>query len=221
MKDYCYIISCLYDLNPGQSQGYTENELSLAEQKLDCKLPASLRQYYLLLGKNNALNNTFNRLLAPNELYYTPDNHLIFYEENQEVVIWGLNAKTMGDPDPAVWGSYDTGRAEWFVDSDTTEHFLLSMAYLSGVLGGLSYRAMKVKPSSETISFIEKTWKEQKDITNQYLRFFTNDYSGILVLMTNEAEQAERLYIASNHKEAYLAMSSRLNLLWNECTNCN
>jgi hypothetical protein len=110
MEDYLSIIRRLYGLSADIRHGYTERELSLAEQKLHCEFPVTLRQYYVQLGRNDAINTAYNRLLAPSEVYYTESKHLVFYEENQAVVVWGFPYQSPGAPNPGIWGSYDEER---------------------------------------------------------------------------------------------------------------
>ena len=210
MRDIAAIIGELYTPD-SKSQGYDAEVIAAAEQRLGCSLPATLRDYYALFGQNEALNTTYNRLLPPQNIYYTNSGHLVFYEENQAVAVWGIDKNDLHRDDPPVYGSYDMEREDWFEDSDTTAHFLLSMAYWQAALGGLLYTAFREKPSAEMLAIIENNWSEQKGITNQYLRFFTSDHREILVLTTDEEGQPNGLYIASNNEERYQQTMALIN----------
>lgn len=205
----------LYNLSEVQNFGFNETEIQKVEERLNITLPKSLKQYYLTLGKNKAINETFNRLLPPDQIDFTDNKYLVFYEENQAVVIWGIQEKDLSSDNPKVYASYDNERAEWILDSDTTENFLLSMAYWNGVLGGLKYTANVSKElSQEVINKVEQNWKEQKDITQQMLRFFTNDNLEILVLTTDHGQGINGLYIGSNDKERYEGIIKKLDIKW-------
>jgi hypothetical protein len=213
MKKDLYIISQLYALKENHADGYSSDMLSQAEQKLRIQLPDVLRSYYLVLGRNNNINTAFNRLLAPDE-WYMVNGHFIFYEENQAVAKWGIRKEDLSLPDPPVYGSYDQEAWEWFLDADTSQYFLRSMAYWNAALGGLEYTAMKNNPAAETIAFIENNWKEQSGITKQYLRFFTNDHKEIIVFTTDEVMEVNGLYIATNDEYRFKKLMDTLSVQW-------
>ncbi|MGO9114246.1 MAG: hypothetical protein ACLP9L_33950 [Thermoguttaceae bacterium] len=53
-------------------------------------ISAALRDYYLVAGRERRFNCCLNRLLPPQE--WLVDKHrLIFMEENQAVLSWGVN----------------------------------------------------------------------------------------------------------------------------------
>lgn len=198
-------------------QGYDAEAITMAEQTLDCRLPAVLREYYTTFGRNETLNATHNRLLPPHEIYYTRSGHLVFYEENQAVAVWGIDKKDLHQDDPPVYGSYDTAREDWFEDSGSTTRFLLSMIFVQAALGGLRYRAFVQKVTPEMRAIIEQNWQEQNGITNQYLRFFTRDHREILMVTTDEEGKPNGLYIASNDKERYQQMTDVIiNISWDD-----
>ncbi len=211
--EYMTIIRKLYQLDD-RAQGYSEQELLLAEQRLAVSLPEVLRDYYLSLGKNAIVNENHNRLLSPRDLYITPSGYLFFYEENQAVAVWGIARDHLQEANPAVYGSYDTDREEWWADSDSLEHFLLSMAYWNAALGGLKHMAMAEQPPDDITATIERHWIEHKGITNQYLHFFTSDHSDILALTTDSEGKVNGLYVASADPLKYEQIVDRLPISW-------
>ncbi|PSL49914.1 SMI1/KNR4 family protein SUKH-1 [Chitinophaga niastensis] len=214
---YQQIISKLYNLSEDANLGYSEAEIAALENRLQIRLPAALRHYYLSLGKNKAVNDTFNRLTSLAEVGFSEDEHLVFYEENQAVVLWGIAKEDLSADNPAVYGTYDSQRSEWFVDSYTTEHFLLSMAWWNGALGGLTYTAftdLEEDLTPAVIQLVTKNWQEQQGISNQLLRFFTNDYLDIIVLTTAEDGAVNGLYVGTNDEGKYKAVMSTLHLEW-------
>lgn len=214
---YLAIIHKLYNLAEDANHGYPEAMVAALEARLQIQLPASLRQYYLSLGNNKAVNDSFNRLTSFGEIGFSEDEHLIFYEENQAVVLWGIAKAELQQDNPAVYGTYDSAREEWFTDSDTTEHFLLSMAWWNGALGGLTYTAftdLEEDLTPKHITLVTSNWEEQKGISNQLLRFFTNDYEDILVLTTEQDGAINGVYIGTNNEERYQSILSTLNMEW-------
>lgn len=215
--NYQQIIRKLYNLSEIENYGFSEADIAEAEKRLHISFPKSLRHYYLTLGKNKSINEPFNRLIPLNEIDFIDDKYLIFYEENQAVVLWGVNQPDLIKDNPSVYGSYNNEREEWFLDANTIEYFLLSMAYWNGALGGLTYCAntdISKELSKATISKIEQNWEEQVNITNQMLRFFTNDYSEILIFTTDYDKNVNGLYIGSNNEKKYKNIIEELDIQW-------
>lgn len=208
----------LYELDETKNYGFSETEILDLEKRLNFVFPKVLREYYLTLGKNKQLNDTFNRLLKPkSEIDFSTDRYLVFYEENQAVVFWAIKEQDLQLDNPCVYGNYDAVNLtqEWFIDSPTMESFLLSMAFWNGVLGGLKFNANTETDLTETvINKIEEFWTEIKGITNQQLRFFTSDFSDIIAFTTDLNSKINGLYIGSNDKKKYKNIIDRLKIEW-------
>jgi hypothetical protein len=83
--------------------GYAENELRAAEDRLGHALPTALRQAYALIGKRDDLTSVQNHLLAPGDLWIDETGQvLVFRVENQHVAEWGVPLAAADDPDPPV-----------------------------------------------------------------------------------------------------------------------
>jgi hypothetical protein len=218
--DYIQRIKLLYNLPQNNTYGISENEIILMENNLKIKLPKILREYYLTLGNNKNINNSFNRLFEPKEISFTEDgNYLVFYEENQGVVYWAINKNDMENENPRVYGNYDPDdlTQDWFIDSETTDNFLLSMAYWNGVLEGLNFSANYSNDSgieSNIIKNIEDNFSEIKGITNQQLRFFTDRNIEIIVLTFDTKYNYNGIYIGTNDEEAYKNIVEKINIEW-------
>ena len=76
-------------LTPGD--GEPETNIAGAEDRLGLKLPSVLRAYYRLAGRFDQFNRAHNRLLRPEE-WSVDGGKLVFLEENQCVVFWGVEA---------------------------------------------------------------------------------------------------------------------------------
>jgi hypothetical protein len=218
--DYIQKIKLLYNLPENYNYGIPENEIIAMENILKIKLPKILREYYLELGNNKSINNSFNRLLEPKEIGFTEDNkYLVFYEENQGVVYWAINKSDIGNEDPRVYASYYPNdlTQEWFIDSETTENFLLSMAYWNGALEGLNFLANYSNDNginNNTIKKIENNFTEINGITNQQLRFFTDNDIGIIALTFESENKYNGIYIGTNNQETYKNILEKINIKW-------
>lgn len=90
--------------------GFSSEQLSKTEQRFGIKLPKALREFYLLCGKHK-INQTHNRLLSPDDMLLA-GNRLVFMEENQNVVYWGISCNNTVI-DPLVMQTMDLDDAAW------------------------------------------------------------------------------------------------------------
>jgi hypothetical protein len=111
---------------PKRVDGVTGAALKQCEGRLGVRLPAAVRDYYLLAGRLDRLNRTHNRLFAPDEVR-VEDGHLSFMEENQAVVHWGLPVKRLSAEDPVVHQRANVDDARWYSEKMWFSTFLIRM----------------------------------------------------------------------------------------------
>ena len=102
------------------------SRLEACEQRLKRRLPESLRALYLNLGEVPDLLEVHNRVVSLDELEIDGE-HLIFMEENQGVVSWGIPLASLHEPNPAVWQRNNTPPVEWFPEEKDALGLLVSM----------------------------------------------------------------------------------------------
>ena len=120
--------------------GQTEASISVAEASLGLRLPAVLREYYLLAGRFDRFNRAHNQLRRPEE-WSVDGGKLVFLEENQCVVFWGVEAGTSPDDDPPVYQAENVrGRpTEWYLEHKRCSEFLIVMLHLQAVWAGYDF----------------------------------------------------------------------------------
>ena len=97
-----------------------------AEKRLGMALPAAMRDYYLLAGAASE-NREHNRLFRPEELL-VEEGWLLFREENQAVVHWGIPLRSKSRTDPEVWQRVNEDETEWYPEHMAFSVFLLTTA---------------------------------------------------------------------------------------------
>ena len=214
---YFQKIRHLYNVPENENFGFPESDIVALEQQLNIALPAKLREYYLTLGKHEAINNSYNRLLPPGKQIEFSDEYLIFYEENQGVVNWGIKKEDLLQPDPPVYGGYtdDKGNLNWYPELPATETSLLMLAVYNGVLGGLKYNGNfleGVKP--EVVSFIKENWQELPDISSNVQRIFTRDYEEMISLSIDSEKNCSGIFIGTNDEKRFNNMIDTLDVNW-------
>ncbi|WP_097867945.1 hypothetical protein [Streptomyces sp. rh34] len=90
------------------ADGWSAAELAAAEERLGVRLPAVLREAYLLFGRRRDLTSNYDVLLGPAELYVDDAGEaLVFRHENQGAASWGILLDGLQDDDPAVFSRTD------------------------------------------------------------------------------------------------------------------
>lgn len=107
-------------------EGLAEGPLAAAEARLGIALPAALRAVYRLAGACPRLTEAHNLLLAPEDLELD-EAFLIFMDENQSVVSWGVRRDDVGVEDPVVWQRNNTPPPEWYSEEQPLLAFLEGM----------------------------------------------------------------------------------------------
>jgi hypothetical protein len=104
------------------------------------RVPEALRCYYATAG-NMPLNNAYNDLLAPES--WRLDRHvLVFLDENQGVVKWGVPARKARQVDPTILYTVSDGsrgHADWAPEDLICSDFLVLMLCWQAAHGGLPH----------------------------------------------------------------------------------
>jgi hypothetical protein len=211
---YFQKIRHLYEVPENENFGFEENEIVALEKRLDIVLPAKLREYYLTLGKHEAINYSYNRLLQFGDIDLTQDEYLIFYEENQGVVSWGIKKADLLNPNPPVYGNYSTDELnpDWHLEFPT-DACMLMLAVYNGVLGGLKYNGNRLKSiKPEVVSYIKANWQECADISSNVQRVFTRDYAEMISLSFDNEQNCSAIFIGTNHRERFDKMLDQLDV---------
>lgn len=203
--NYLGKIRRLFQLPEEESSGFSETEIAAVEQSLNIKLPAVLREYYLIIGKNEKVNDSHNKLLGPDTIYFTEDRYLVFYEENQGVVQWGIKESDLSIGNPSVWGNYDTiQKSVWHQETETLEDFFLSMAVYNGTLGGLLYNANSFSPvTPETVKLIPRDWSEVPEISWEKQKVYTDNYYSVISLSFNEMNECNAVFAGTSLEDRF------------------
>ncbi|HEV3343026.1 MAG TPA: hypothetical protein VG125_21810 [Pirellulales bacterium] len=132
-----------------------------AERRLAIRIPGSLREYYLVAGREKHINQFHNRLLPPEKLWIDSER-VVFMEENQCVVYWGVAAARETTPDAAVFQGVnrrDEG-IEWHPEADSCSTFLNVMAVWHASFGGAAaHTAVGYVDESTTRAALDEQWK--------------------------------------------------------------
>lgn len=215
--NYIQKIKRLYNLSENENYGFSESEMLELEKTLETKLPSKFKEYYLELGKEENLNYSFNRLLQPDdEIGFSDDDYLVFYEENQNVAFWGIKKEDLKEDNPPVYGNYDTiEKSDWEIETQTTENFFLFMAVFSGTLGGLQYNGNymgEIEP--EIVKFVEDNWKLVPEISRENQKVYTDEFYDLISLSFDQNNKCLAAFIGSSDQERFDHILDGIDIDW-------
>lgn len=130
------------------ANGVSESVIAAAEATLGVPIPAILREYYRLVGNMRDLRDANNHLHPPAKLYVLNDV-LVFCEENQHCIVWGVKRSDLSQDDPPVFKALPDG-LEW-----EQFHSRLSLFLFNHVC----WQAVNALPSSARADLDDKTFQ--------------------------------------------------------------
>jgi uncharacterized protein (TIGR02996 family) len=137
--------------------GVPEERVARGEDRLGVRLPRALRDYYLVAGRFDRLNQAHDRLLPPGQ-WELASRKIVFLEENQWAALAGVRADDpAGDDPPVFWGYVFDERPQWGRHHDRCSEWLVLNLYRQAVLGGMKYLA-RADISPQDLAQIEETW---------------------------------------------------------------
>jgi hypothetical protein len=124
-------------------------DIVAAERALGVPLPHALRELYARTGSLQALHAVHNTLVPIDQVGFAAD-HLIFYEENQGVVAWGIARSRLSDGDPPVDQGQppNTEQGPWtfYPEFASVSEFACAQAAWQAVQGGLPFVGVLQQP---------------------------------------------------------------------------
>jgi hypothetical protein len=149
-------------------------------------LPPALRDYYHVAGLGGRLNTSFNRLLSLEDLF-SDAGRIVFMEENQGVVYWGVPADPLEVDPPVQQGVNTNGNLEWHDEAPSCADFLETMLYWQASFGeGLKHLGTADVPT-DFETRLEGNWRfvgsigelrayGQQDCALSFLEWEAGDY---------------------------------------------
>lgn len=126
--------------------GVPPTEVEAAERRLGVALPRALRVLYGRTGRLKSLHAAHNTLVGLDQIDFAGD-HLVFYEENQAVVVWAVARARLSEDDPPVdqgqladdgWSFYD--------EFTSVSEFTCAQGAWQAVQGGLPFVGVLEQP---------------------------------------------------------------------------
>jgi hypothetical protein len=108
------------------SDKIAENQILVVEQNLGFSLPKALRDYHKTIGNCRELNNYHNRILEIDKIFID-ESFLVFAEENQNVVYWGIKTTSLDEINPIIWQIRNEEKQEYYSEDKTFTEFMTEL----------------------------------------------------------------------------------------------
>jgi hypothetical protein len=105
--------------------GWPSAQVIASERRLKLRLPAALKSYYECAGKL-PIHTEHHQLYPPKGLRIESGN-LVFMEENQAAVFWGLDLNNLKNPDPTVCQASHESEIVWYSEDLCFSDFIIKM----------------------------------------------------------------------------------------------
>jgi len=120
---YATALKALIGRDLTKKDGIARARLAACEKRLNLKLPLALRLYYELAAAL-PINKERNVLYDPQHIA-KQSGKLVFMEENQRVVFWGLRIEALRRSDPEVFQAQNSTPTVWYSEELTVSDFIL------------------------------------------------------------------------------------------------
>jgi hypothetical protein len=107
------------------TDGLSKKIIADAESRLEIKFPPAMKGFYLSLGNAADFCSIHNFISHPKDVVFD-EGYLMFMDENQSVVSWGIKKRDLDKSDPKVW-QRNNGAERWYSERKTFSELLISM----------------------------------------------------------------------------------------------
>jgi hypothetical protein len=197
-----------------EQDGISDATIRLSEQGLGFNIPLALREFYLLVGNRKDICQSFNILLEIENIEVLNDM-VVFFRENQGVVIWGIRWEDVLLDDPEVFIAENRTTKTWISTNGTVATFLISMIYWQSVNGGLPYIGLATKIDRD-IEGILVNWVyiALESSLDGVVAFFDNGK----VICTAKEGGVYDLYAGSSSIDGFMEIERLINVEWDYST---
>ena len=87
-----------------RGDGYSDDELAAAEERVGCPFPKALREWYRFGGRRADVWSNQDHLCPPERVRFEDEHGLVIRRENQNVTRWAIRPVDLKRVDPPVYG---------------------------------------------------------------------------------------------------------------------
>jgi hypothetical protein len=179
--------------------GVPEAELATAEQRLGDTLPAALREFYLAVGRQPAITQSFERFAEPHE-WTVSEGKIVFLEENQGVCYWAADSQSK------LYQATDLEAPEWHEEEGGLWEFLRVLLYYQMAQGGYPFCGMipadEFSNPAALLEYIAETGGRQV-VDSDGLRIFIAGDQALIWYLHEDGVPDPGLFLSTLSEEAF------------------
>lgn len=122
IESFRSLVPTYYDQPWRPENGLSRRELEAALDESGVNIPTALADLYLAVGAVEDLMEAYYFIWDPDELEIQ-DGYLLFMEDEDESLTWGIPANTISSPDPLVSRRNEKGK--WVPMDATVSEYLM------------------------------------------------------------------------------------------------
>jgi hypothetical protein len=187
-----------------------QKELVAAEKQLGLRVPAALREYYLVAGRANDFNCAHDRLLPPVD-WYIEARKLIFMEENQAVVLYGTAAGSQPEDDPAVLMGANDDPIRWYKVNGQCSVFLLVTLHWAAAFSGAMPHGGTAQVSARLRKRLDGDWSFVGEVNR--MRAYQKQGRALCFLKWHDSW---RVFAGVQTEEELDTVAGELSLRWDD-----
>ncbi len=157
--------------------------LEQAEARLGVRVPTALRDYYLVAGRERRFNSAHNRFLPPTR-WEINQKRLVFMEENQSVVLWGVSTRNPDSEDPPVSQGINDDPIAWSPEHRKCSVWVRVMLHYQAVCGGFRHLGGGEAPDPTFYRFEKRGWTFHGEVNS--LRAYSRPNQVVCLMLSND-----------------------------------
>lgn len=199
------------------NEGIRLSNIENFEKKSGIDIPSKLKEFYSILGNTKLFTDGFQRFADLPELF-VKDNKLVFLQENQSVLYWGIDLRDK----KSIYQTTDQdfkNEVQWYKEDFELSDFLEMMLFFQSVISDESYHIKSNSGFQYFASLDEEKYKdniERENFTNHLETDFEVITNGngisiywkknaIIMLLLNKEYKVDMI-LSSIKNESYLAL---------------
>lgn len=204
---------------------YSERELAVAESAAGLRFPTTLRSFYRDWGRHQGLAQGGNDLLLPLNDTFVRSDGLVFCQENQAVMYWGIQRGSIEMSDPPVsyadtldWDDklHRPILGVWRPSHERTSDFLDAFTYAQAFGGAVCVGRTREPADERREMLLHQHWR-QIDVRSVPWGLYPNTYPRHWPLWVRDRQaiwQTEKFLVAAGSQEDFDEIAHKLDVTW-------
>ena len=207
-----------------EKEGIPEQEIEIAEKRLQLKLPKVLKDFHLMVGNLALLVNSTERFLSLDKIFCI-DNKLVFAQEQGGNGYWGISINERYNKDATVYMGIEENEGErriWFNENVGITEFVHSTMFYqcaqasyeyNHFLGNYSFSGAILLEHDEHVinkllEQLNSKWDKVVDRNN--LSIFWNEKRIVWFFSSQQGIPDEMVMLSSQTEESYINLLKEL-----------